>query len=77
MINPTALINKRIKNVKFRSGRYIKNKDEPKDKISHDTLANDEIVLVEDSPRMRRKFRLVAQKFRIITIQKKRRRNIE
>jgi len=75
MLNPAVLINKRIKSVKFHPGRYIKNVDEPRDNVSHDTLANDEAILIEDSPPMRRRFRVIAKKFRIITIQKRNRIN--
>ncbi|HSX44173.1 MAG TPA: hypothetical protein VLE69_02655 [Candidatus Saccharimonadales bacterium] len=75
MLNPALLINKRIRSVKVRSQRYINNEEEPRDKISHDTLAKDEMVLVEASPPMRQRFRLIAQRFRIITIEKKNRKN--
>jgi hypothetical protein len=66
MLNPTSLINKHIRSVKVRSQYYIKNRNEPKDNLSHDTLANDETILTESSAPMRRRFRHIAQQIRII-----------
>jgi hypothetical protein len=69
MFSPAALIkNKKHKTIKIRSQKYIKNHAEPGDKPSHDSLNKDEAVLVENSPLMRRRFRLIAQRIRIINI---------
>lgn len=70
MLNPTTKLNNRIKSIKVCSQRYIKNTDEPHDSLSHDTLAKDEAILVEDMPVMKRRFRLIAKNFRIIRIKK-------
>ena len=56
------------RNLKTRSKEYIKNQAEPTDKPHHDSLNKDETVLHEDSPIMRRRFRLIAQRIRIINI---------
>ena len=69
MLNPANLIrNRQRRSVTARSQRFIKNQDEPRDHPSHDSLPNDETVLVENSPSMRRRFRLIAQRIRIISI---------
>lgn len=56
------------KTIKIRKQNYIKNQAEPADKLSHDSSNKDESVLVEDSPVMRRRFRHIAQRIRIINI---------
>ena len=69
MFSPAALLrNKRRGTIKVRSQKYIKNQAEPGDKPSHDSLNRDETVLVESSPIMRRRFRFIAQRMRIINI---------
>ena len=59
---------KPFRNLKLRSQRYLNNIGEPKDKVVYDTPKHDETVLVEDSPAMRRKFRVIAQRIRVIKI---------
>jgi hypothetical protein len=54
------------KTIKIRKQNYIKNQAEPLDKPSHDTSKKDESVLIENSPIMRHRFRLIAQRIRII-----------
>lgn len=67
MFSPLALIkNKGHRTVKVRKQRFIRNHAEPSDELSHDTLNKNETVLVEDSPIMRRRFRRIAQRIRII-----------
>ena len=69
MFSPVTLFKtKKQRTVKIRSQKFIKNQAEPSDKTSHDKLNKDETVLVEDSPHMRRRFRLIAQRIRIINI---------
>jgi hypothetical protein len=69
MFSPAALIkNKKRKTIKVRKQNYIKNQTEPGDKPSRDSLNKDETVLVENSPLMRRRLRLIAQRIRIINI---------
>jgi len=69
MFSPIAMFtHKKQKTIVVRSQKFIKNQDEPVDTIASDTLNKDEIVLVEDSPRMRRRFRLIAQRIRIIHV---------
>ncbi len=53
---------------KVRTGQYINNSDEPKDNASHDSLANDEMVLTGDSSPLKQQFRNVAQKIRRIKL---------
>ncbi len=72
MLHRTSKPNKRIKSIKVRSQRYIKNTEEPRDSTSRDTLAKDETILVEDMPVMKRRFRLIAKNVRIIRFKKKR-----
>ena len=59
---------KRPKSIKVRSQHYIKNRDEPKDDPSRDASTKNEAVLVQDSPDMRRDFRSIAKRIRIIKI---------
>lgn len=63
-------IRKRTKRVtiRIRKQNFIKNQAEPLDQLSHDTANKDESILVEDSPAMRRRFRLIAQRIRIINV---------
>lgn len=61
-----------MRSIKVRSRYYINNKNEPKDQLSHDTLAKDEAVLTESSAPMKRRFRHIAMQLRII---KKKNRN--
>ena len=69
MFSPVTLFKtKKQRTIKIRSQKFIKNQSEPLDKTAHDTLNKDETVLVEDSLRMRRRFRLIAQRIRIINI---------
>ena len=60
---------KPLRSLKLRPQRYLKSLGEPKDKLAHDTSKHEETVLVEDSLVMRRKFRNIALRIRIIKIQ--------
>ena len=71
MLKPTRKLDDHTASVKVRSQRYIKNAGEPQDSISRDTLAKEETVLTEDMPVMKRRFRLIAKKVRLIRIKKK------
>lgn len=51
---------------KVRTLQYINNVDEPRDRLSRDSLPNDETVLVGHSSFMRLRFREIAQKIRRI-----------
>lgn len=53
---------------KVKSKNYLRNKTEPIDNPTHDSLANDETVLVENSALMRNDFRSIAKRLRIIRI---------
>lgn len=64
LLNP----NTKRKTIKIRKQNYIKNQAEPLDRPSHDTLNKDEHVLVENSSVRRQRFRLIAQRIRIINI---------
>jgi hypothetical protein len=67
MFSPFDLLsNKKHRTVKVRKQNFIRNQGEPSDEVSHDSLNKDETVLVEDSPIMRRRFRRIAQRIRII-----------
>lgn len=69
MFSPAGSIkNRKHKTIKVRKQNYIKNQAEPHDKPSRDSLNKDEAVLVSNSPIMRRRFRLIAQRIRIINI---------
>ncbi len=69
MLNLTAFVKARHrKGVQVGTQRYFKSLDEPKDDPNHDALLSDETVLVENSPDMRRRFRHIAQRIRIISI---------
>ncbi len=70
MLNPTHKIDKRTKSKKH-AQNYINATGEPRDHLSHDTLAKDEAILTGDMPAMKRRFRLIAKNFRIIRINKK------
>ncbi len=59
---------KPLMSLKLRSQRYLKNRGEPKDKLSHDSAKQDETVLTENSPVMRQNFRQVAQRIRAIRV---------
>jgi len=59
---------KLLRSPKLRPQRYLKNLNEPKDKVAHDSSKHDETVLVEDSLVMRQKFRNIAQRIRIIKV---------
>ena len=63
---PSLFSKKQPKSVQVRSKRYYKNADEPKDNPNHDSSNNDEIVLEEDSSIMRRRFRGIAKRIRVI-----------
>lgn len=51
---------------KVRTRQYINNTDEPRDNLSHDSLANNETILVENSMFIKQRFRGIAQKIRRI-----------
>ena len=69
MLRPASLINdKPYRTLKARSRRYLKNTDEPKDKPSHDLPLKGEQILVENSPIMRQRFRLIASRIRVIKV---------
>lgn len=69
MFRRTSLIkNKPYRSLKARSKRYMKNSDEPNDKPSRDSAIKVEQVLHEDSLVMRRRFRQIAHRIRVIKI---------
>lgn len=71
MLNPVELIkNKQPKIIKVRLQRYFKNRDEPRDNPLHDSPLKGETTLVENSPIMRQRFRDIAQRIRVIRINK-------
>jgi hypothetical protein len=69
VFDPANLLkNTKRKTIKIRKQNYIKNQAEPTDRPSHDLSNKEEPVLVENSPIMRQRFRLIAQRIRIINI---------
>jgi hypothetical protein len=68
-----SIKNKQPLIIKERLQRYLKNRKEPTDNPSHDSLQKDETVLVENSPLMRQRFRGIAHRMRIIRIDKNKR----
>lgn len=60
--------NKKPRNVKVRTQNFIKNNGEPLDKAANDTPTSEEVVLVQNSPVMRQRFRQIASRIRIINV---------
>ncbi len=69
MIDPAKLLkNTKFKSIRIRKQNYIKNQAEPADRPSNDSSNKTEAVLTENSSIRRRRFRLIAQRIRIINI---------